>query len=171
MLRYVTVTLPARRELQHCLNIRIDIKQQQPQAVALFVGISNTVVLAASAFAVVVQSIDTGIGFFTIAPPLSDMDALGDEVRVAKRLHRHVSSTIPVCLAPINFTSEPHDYNPCPRFPRPRHPPPHPTSNLYIMPLCRHTTIKPKTNFSTTLLLLSYNPATHPSPSSLFSKI
>lgn len=75
-----------------------------------------------------------------------------------------------VCQAPVNLPSKPHYNNPCPTFP-PQRPPPLPTSNLFLMPPCRHTTIKPGTSFSTTLLLLNYNSATHLSPSSLFSNL
>jgi hypothetical protein len=44
------------------------------------------------------------------------------------------------------------------------------TSNLFSMHPCKHTTTKLRTNFSITLLPLSYNPATHTTPSSLSSK-
>jgi hypothetical protein len=70
--------------------------------------------------------------------------------------------------APINFLSFPH-HIPHPRFPL-WPPPPPPTFNLFSMPPYRHMTTKPRTSFSTTLLPLSYNPATRPTPSSLSSK-
>jgi hypothetical protein len=71
-------------------------------------------------------------------------------------------------ITPINLLSHDshHHHIPYPRF----HPWPHPpllTSNLFSMPPCRRTIAKPRTSFSTTLLPLGYNPATHPTPSTV----
>ena len=63
-----------------------------------------------------------------------------------------------------------HDAQQLPRYLPPWRPPLLPTSNIFSMPPCRHTTTKPRTNFSTILLPLSYSPATHPMPSSPSSK-
>ena len=57
-----------------------------------------------------------------------------------------------------------------PHYVTPWCPPLLPTFNPFSVPPCRRTTTKPRTNFSTTLLPLSYNPATHPTPSALSSK-
>jgi hypothetical protein len=109
---------------------------------------------------------------------ISDKLGRDKSIRVAKAIRtrrervklcsgrEHEDSEAPI--TPITLLSHPH-YILYPSFP-PWLPPPPPTFNLFSTPLCRRTITKQRTSFSTTLLRLNYNPATHPTPSSLSSK-